>query len=104
MKLEEKLEGIELKKGTKARDKGYPKKFKDCSHDNWQYYDPDEMGECPDCGAMCVWHYEKDVFDNYPDYIGESYQPVADRWFAPDNLEWDDYNCRYVPILGGRRR
>ena len=74
------------------------RKFEECEHENWYADNDDEMGVCPDCGARCTWHYEKDEFDNYPDYVGESYQKVADEWYPLEECEWDDYNARYVPI------
>ena len=74
------------------------RKFDKCEHEDWYVNDDDEMGVCPDCGARCTWHYEKDEFDNYPDYSGESYQKVADEWYPLEELEWNDDNGRYEPI------
>lgn len=45
--------------------------FDKCEHENIEWGDDDERGECKDCGATCDWHWVKDVDDNYPDYINE---------------------------------
>ena len=54
------------------------KDFENCDHAYWEHNDIDERGYCPDCGATCDWHYEKD-FDGEREYMGA--EPI--EWHAP---------------------
>lgn len=56
----------------------------DCEHVDIEYGDDDERGVCKDCGATCDWHWEKEVFDNYPDYIKEVDVRVPHEWHWGD--------------------
>lgn len=51
-----------------------------CEHTDIEWGDDDERGVCRDCGAQCDWRYEKDVVDNYPDYIKEIKVRVPYEW------------------------
>lgn len=55
-----------------------------CEHENIEYGDDDERGVCLDCGATCDWHWEKDLDDNYPDYIKEIEIRVPDKWYEKE--------------------
>lgn len=52
----------------------------DCDHINIEWGDEDERGVCTDCGAVCDWHYEKEIIDNYPDYVKEVEVRVPHEW------------------------
>lgn len=58
--------------------------FVECDHSLWEHGDIDDRGTCPICGAECDWHYEKDVDDNYPDYIQEIEVSEPHEWHEPD--------------------
>lgn len=57
----------------------------DCEHVNVTYGDDDERGVCDDCGATCDWHWEKEIVDNYPDYIKEVEVRVPHEWHWGDD-------------------
>lgn len=52
----------------------------DCEHEDIEYGDDGDRGTCKKCGATCDWHWEKEVVDNYPDYIKEVRVRVPHEW------------------------
>ena len=57
-----------------------------CEHTRIEWGDDDERGVCKNCGAECDWHYETEVFDNYPEYVAESKGRIVDNWYKPEEL------------------
>lgn len=46
-----------------------------CEHEDIEWGDDDERGECQACGATCDWHYER-VFP----YGKEEWERVPHEW------------------------